>query len=41
LVQAAWRRSIDANAAGNVSEALNWLHRAHRMLPKDGTVAFA
>lgn len=41
LVQAAWRRSIDANAAGNVSEALSWLHRAHRMLPKDGTVAFA
>jgi len=41
LVQAAWRRSLEANAVGDTVEALNWLNRAHRMLPSDGTVAFA
>lgn len=39
--QAAWTRSRDAAAAGNQAEALRWLQRARRLLPQDGTVAFA
>jgi len=41
LLQAAWRRGLDANAAGNSPEALKWLRRAHRLLPKDATIVFA
>ncbi len=41
LVEDAWRRSIAATSAGDAPEALRWLDRAHRMLPKDGMIAFA
>ncbi len=41
LAQSAWRHSRDAAAAGNLPEALRWLRRAHRLLPKDGIVTFA
>lgn len=41
LAQAAWTRSRDAAAAGDHAEALRWLRRARRLLPHDGTVAFA
>ncbi len=41
LVQDAWRRSVAATAVGDAPEALRWLERAHRLLPKDGMVAFA
>ena len=41
LVQDAWRRAQDAAAAGDDAAALRWLGRAHRILPHDGTVAFA
>jgi GT2 family glycosyltransferase len=41
LAQSAWNHSRDAAAAGNAAEALRWLQRAHRLLPHDGTVAFA
>lgn len=41
LVQAAWRRSMEATAAGDGAGALRWLERARRMLPADGLVAFA
>ena len=41
LAQSAWSRSWVAAAAGNPVEALRWLHRAHRLLPDDGTVALA
>ena len=41
LAQAAWRRSMDATAAGDMPGALRWLQRAHRLLPKDGMVALA
>lgn len=41
LAQAAWRRSRDAAAAGDAAGALRWLQRARRLLPHDGTVAFA
>ena len=41
LVQDSWRRSMAAAAAGDAPEALRWLERAHRMLPRDCTVMFA
>ncbi|MGI4942446.1 MAG: glycosyltransferase [Janthinobacterium lividum] len=41
LVEDAWRRSQAASAAGQPAEALQWLERAHRMVPSDGTVASA
>ncbi len=41
LAQSAWRHSRDAAAVGDADEALRWLHRARRLLPKDATVAFA
>ena len=41
LVQVAWRRGRDAADSGDVKNALRWLERARRMLPRDGMVAFA
>ena len=41
LVEDAWTRSQDAAAAGQPSEALLWLERAHRMAPGNGVVAAA
>ncbi len=41
LVEDAWERSLAASAAGQPAEALQWLERAHRMVPADGTVASA
>ncbi len=41
LAQSAWRHSLDAASAGDAAGSLRWLERAHRLLPDDGTVAFA
>ncbi len=41
LVEDSWQRSLAATAAGQPAEALQWLERAHRMLPGDGMVAAA
>jgi len=41
LVEDSWQRSLAAAAAGQPAEALQWLERAHRMLPGDGMVAAA
>ena len=41
LARSAWSRSRAAASAGNPTEALRWLQRAHRLLPEDGTVALA
>jgi len=41
LAQSAWHRSREATASGDAAEALRWLRRTVRLLPKDGTAAFA
>jgi GT2 family glycosyltransferase len=38
LARTTWRRATDATDPG---EALRWLERAHRLVPKDGAVAMA
>lgn len=41
LAQAAWRHSREAAASDDAPEALRWLRRTVRLLPKDGTASFA
>ncbi len=41
LAQSAWKRSRIAAEAGNTADTLRWLHRVHRLSPKDATVTLA